>query len=86
MALKFDGQQLAKLRGDRSRAWLADQLDVGEVSVARWEAGTDRPNGVNALRLAQVLEVAPQELLKEEDAADGVPAETQAVTQTRAAS
>lgn len=66
MAYVFNGQRLREAREARglSRVDLASRIKVVENSVMRWEDGK-APDGVNALLLADELDLKPKELLIE---------------------
>jgi transcriptional regulator with XRE-family HTH domain len=53
----FVGPRLKRAR--EGREWtqeeLADKLGVSRASIARWEAGTHEPNGINRVRLDRLL-------------------------------
>lgn len=52
-----------RLRHNMTQEFVADRLNVSRQAVSRWENGTAQPSTANLLALAQLYEVAPEELL-----------------------
>jgi ribosome-binding protein aMBF1 (putative translation factor) len=62
------GEQIRKARGERSRAWLANELDVPWKYVWRWETGETEPRPETRARIAEALGVSVADLFTEEAA------------------
>jgi DNA-binding transcriptional regulator YiaG len=65
MSRRFDHQRMQWLREQRamSLATLAGLVEVKERTVETWEAGQKVPGALHLLKLAEVLEVDPRELV-----------------------
>ena len=63
---KLFSETIKKLRTEKglSQNTLADKLFVTQPTVARWESGTRLPDAMMMTRLAEVLGVSVEELLR----------------------
>lgn len=60
------GENLRRVRTEQglTQAQLADLLHVSHQSISKWEIGIASPQVIWVYRLADVLEVKPEDLLK----------------------
>ena len=71
------GENLARLRKTRklTQLQLADLVDVQPRLISRWETGETKPQFDHVVKLAEVLEVTLDVLMKGQDAAAPAPFE-----------
>lgn len=61
--LRDIGEQVARLRGDRSQRWLADHVGTTQTSIRRLERGETNVSSVLLARTAKVLGLEIKDLL-----------------------
>ena len=59
----MSGIKEARARMCLSQKRLAQEVGVSEITILRWEKGQSSPNSEKLKKLAQILEVTPNELL-----------------------
>lgn len=62
------GRELA--RQDRSNAWLARQLDIGEMNVSRWVRQLEPVPKLRKRQIAAILKVGQRKLFPAEENAE----------------
>lgn len=63
-AREYVAANVARLRGDRSRYWLAKAVGTGTISISRIERGEHLPGAGLLSRLAEALGVSIDTLLE----------------------
>ncbi len=64
-AMKNIAANVARLRGDRSRSWLANEAGTYPISITRIEAAKNMPGGGLLKRLAEALGTTADGLLSD---------------------
>ena len=59
------GENIRTCRGTMKQAELAEKLDVTPTTISRWENGQNTPNGEMIQKIADVLGVDTERLLKQ---------------------
>lgn len=62
-ALRAISQNVTRLRGDRSKSWLARECGTYPINITRIESGENMPGAGLLSRLADALGVEIQDLL-----------------------
>lgn len=75
MALKIFANRLKKLRKERglSQTDLADKCGLNFSDISRYERGTVSPTLENFVKIAQALEVSPEDLLFDTKPSENTP-------------
>jgi transcriptional regulator with XRE-family HTH domain len=62
-AKEYIGDNVARLRGTRSRSWLARTVGTFPINITRIERGTHLPQAGLLCRLAEALDTSMEELI-----------------------
>ena len=61
--LKYNRLKVVLAEPDITNKWLAEQLNVTEITVSRWTSNKRQPHLEQLFAIANVINVSPRELL-----------------------
>lgn len=63
--IKFNRLKVVLAERDITNKWLAEQLNVTEITVSRWASNKRQPHLEQLFAIANAIKISPRELINE---------------------